>query len=1379
MQLTQFNDPLDFTQRKSSEITEGSTIKEALKESGAWEFIHSVVSLVNLNGEPVLESEFDTILKEGDHLTVEPIPQAPATLAWVAFAISAVSAVAALYMAGANKADGVASAESQEGSPTYQISSRGNRARMGQPKPRIYGSLRTWPDLSTRSYTEFVGDDDQIIYELFEVGLGSVDVDMTTARYEDTPLSDLNDVQFEVIPPGKKSKLFPSDVVSSSEVSSLAIKDERLGPYTVNEQGTTITQIACDVASAGIYKTKDNGSTRQHSVSFEFFAREVDDDDNPIGNYFRLGRETFTSDTRDPIRRTFNYSVEPGRYQVYCDRITPKDDSIQVTDDIDWSQLKGFLEDGNPITNTTRIAIKVRASEQLGNRSLSKFNVVSRGKVSTWAPDQGWTDNVTTSNPVWAFIDVAKSQYGGNRADPYIDLNYLYELALFCDDQGYEFNGVFDTQTTVWDALTKIAAVCRCHPVDKNGVYTMVHDGYSPQPMSTFTMRNIKRGSFKIEHVPITDETADGVRVKYLDKTYSYIEQEVLCALPGSDAKNVKEVNAFGVTDRDQAYLYGIYICAVNQYRRQKISFTTGLSGYLPFFHDVITVSHIMLSIEGATQISGDVMHWNGNDELHLSEPVHEDIKNPFIVIRNQDGTPGDPLKITVINDKKIRLDSPDLLDKTAMVWRHDANVSKPMFLLGEGIDFAYRVKVERIRPRGNNQYQIEGFVDDITVYTAADGLQVPPIDAIPDAANIAPAVSNLRAVVTGTNDDPRVDLKWTGQRADRYLIEVSTDNGASFLPLGPGYTTRTEYTAYPDPDLVSDDKYIYRVAGENIFRGRWEQISVDISDSLDQPPPAPTNLRLRETFNGPYLRIAWDSYTERHRIVCVVDGVERYAVNNIDAKEWDLHGTTAQDYGLGREFDVRVYAVDTAGRISEEYAKLRVRNEPPAQLNNFTAVGFYDTVGIDFDWPDDLDLSGVSVWMSTNNGFIPNATNLVIDSSRDPVLSVPFKEGQEVAYIRAAAVDVWGNRGLNFTGQYRVNRGLVDLSEIREDLQQLEGKFPVKNTDIQDNSISSPKIIANSVLSRHIISSAVTAEKIAALAVTAGKIAANAVTADKLFVNELSAIAASMGLLTAGTFQTTSGATPRVRITSSGNLAFWIGDGALINEANGHVYYNKANQRFVINDPDSGYRFEYQPGSNMPMWFGTGAKNANNGLFYYDKNARQLVIDNAKVRGDLEATSIRANTANIIDTLMLRGESITAREFYSSREEVGFNDDGWGAGFSRSINFDDADSRSSVIITLQIQNHIEFLSGRRGPVFTRLRLRRGSTVLDEWVLIRSDPPAGSETRQVSFVDRPGSGLHTYTAEVILSSTGTGGKVNTIDKSTLLSRLMILDGAKR
>ena len=139
-----------------------------------------------------------------------------------------------------------------------------------------------------------------------------------------------------------------------------------------------------------------------------------------------------------------------------------------------------------------------------------------------------------------------------------------------------------------------------------------------------------------------------------------------------------------------------------------------------------------------------------------------------------------------------------------------------------------------------------------------------------------------------------------------------------------------------------------------------------------------------------------------------------------------------------------------------------------------------------------------------------------------------------------------------------------------------------------------------------------ITGDQIKANSITGDKIKANSVTASKINVNELSTISANIGHAVAGTFETDASSSARVVMTSSGNYPLWIGSGSL-NTTNGTLYFDKNKKRLFTKNMQA---------ENITC---------NKGTF-----------TNVTVKGSVEATTIKAGSVDIVDTLMLQENAVT-----------------------------------------------------------------------------------------------------------------------------------------
>jgi hypothetical protein len=121
-------------------------------------------------------------------------------------------------------------------SPTYNLQAQGNMARLDQAIPVQYGRVCAYPDFAAQPYVEYAGNE-QYLYQLLCLGMGEYAIE--AIRIEDTPVANFAEIDYEVIAPGGAISKFPTNVVSSVEVSGQELAGS-LGA-TYSQSGTTIT----------------------------------------------------------------------------------------------------------------------------------------------------------------------------------------------------------------------------------------------------------------------------------------------------------------------------------------------------------------------------------------------------------------------------------------------------------------------------------------------------------------------------------------------------------------------------------------------------------------------------------------------------------------------------------------------------------------------------------------------------------------------------------------------------------------------------------------------------------------------------------------------------------------------------------------------------------------------------------------------------------------------------------------------------------------------------------------------------------------------------------------------------------------------------------
>lgn len=584
------------------------------------------------------------------------------------------------------------SASSAQTSSTYSLNAQGNQAKLGGVIPVLYGRHIIYPDFAAKPYTEYKNNE-QYLHQLHILTQGFCEVEQI--RIDDTPISSFAEVEYQVVNPNEKVTLFNPNVVVALEVSGMElVKDVYSGGFVVNPEDTKINKIGVDIVmSAGLYYANDSGGLSSKTVQWQIEAREVNDFGKPLGDWIVLGAESYTAAQNSPIRLSYFYTVAAGRYEVRAVRLDAKDTSARAAHALYWESLKGYMDEPETFGDMTLLAIKMRATNNLSSNSSRKINAIITRKVRTWNSASGWSEPVKSRSIAWVIADILQAPYGGKLPDERIYLAELERLDKVWDKRGDYFDGVFDSATTIWDAVSKVARCGRAIPILQSGMVRIIRDDQRSVPTAMFTPRNIIKDSFSIEYVIPSEDTADSVKVQYFSNKY-WKYDDVVTKLADSAEENPANVDLFGCTDRAHAEREGHYMCACNRYRRKYITFSTELEGLIPTYGDLISVTHDLCEWGQG----GEVLAMSGK-LLKLSESLNWSGNEPrFICFRRRDGSMSDAYEV-----KRGAVDSEVVLQQqlkdeiytgTAMERTH--------FAFGVKGNVSMLAKVIGVRPRGD-----------------------------------------------------------------------------------------------------------------------------------------------------------------------------------------------------------------------------------------------------------------------------------------------------------------------------------------------------------------------------------------------------------------------------------------------------------------------------------------------------------------------------------------------------------------------------------------------------------------------------------------------------------------------------------------------------
>lgn len=617
--------------------------------------------------------------------------------------------------------------------------------------------------------------------------------------------------------PGTNS--FRVTAASSATASGDVIVRSVLGGaegFTASASETVATHLAVDlVLPRGLYAMGSSGRLNDASLRVIVEARQIDANGAALGAWAQIADVTLTDRTSTPVRRSIRRSVSPrGRYAMRAWRVDVKSEDSSDGHEVALAGLRAYLREAEDFGPVTLIALRMKATNNLSLQASRKVAVLATRKIPVWT-GSAWTAPQATRSIAWAIADAARNgDYGAKLAEARIDLAGLLALDAEWAARGDAFDGRFDSASSWWEAVAKIAQVGRAKIFLQGGKLRVVRDGATSLPIALFSMRNIVKGSFSIDYAMPTGQTADAVEVSYFDAA-SWSERRVTAKLPGSAGLRPMKVPLFGCTARAQALREGLYMAASNTYRRRSIRFETEMEGFIPSLGDLIAVQHDMPGW-GA---QAEALAWDeASLTLTVSEPMDWGGTAHYAGLRRADGSVSGPWAVTrgAADDRLVFAALPDVTPYTGS----DRERSHVAF--GAATTWAALCKVVAITPRSSHRVAIEAVPDDPSVHTAETGQVAAPIriSSLPRRF-VQPATQGLIARrIPG--DNTRVLLAWRpAAGAETYQIEMAEGDDP--------WATAVSWTRISDTSasqiavlLMHAARTMIRVRGIGLAAGPW-----------------------------------------------------------------------------------------------------------------------------------------------------------------------------------------------------------------------------------------------------------------------------------------------------------------------------------------------------------------------------------------------------------------------------------------------------------------------------------------------------------------------------------------------------------------------------
>lgn len=426
--------------------------------------------------------------------------------------------------------------------------------------PVVLGKVRVTPMLGSTNYLTYENERDSYISMLLVWGYGPLNIDASTLRIGDIPLT--NYVDYNIITLDRKTEPTTEvknqfDAIYGNDITQVQVSTELTcdgNPESTVPPGPWLqgaTNEALDSYTVALHfpqglrkiKAKGEGAGDSFATSIQFRIEYSTD-----GGSNWLLQETLVIGGDTPKKdgftttRTYQFPSKPAQMIVRVRRETG--DNTEDNPDYRYYfssilQSLTFTRNAKPTidplnSKIAKTAFKIKATDQLNGR-IEGISAVVQTWCKTWNGTT-WVDGVT-SNPAALFRYVLEHPANPRRitnASTQINLTQLQYFHEYCSAKGFEYNSVLGDSRSILEVLRDICAAGRASPALIDGKWTVIIDEVKSNVIQHFTPHN----SWGFEGTKALPKRPDGLRVTYFDQDEDYQESEIIVYDVNKNASN-------------------------------------------------------------------------------------------------------------------------------------------------------------------------------------------------------------------------------------------------------------------------------------------------------------------------------------------------------------------------------------------------------------------------------------------------------------------------------------------------------------------------------------------------------------------------------------------------------------------------------------------------------------------------------------------------------------------------------------------------------------------------------------------------------------------------------------------------------------------------
>lgn len=376
--------------------------------------------------------------------------------------------------------------------------------------------------------------------------------------------------------------------------------------------------------------------------------------------FFEQGSTVYTMAGRSTKaqRKTLESVTLPrDTYDVRVRRLTTESNSTQIIDAVYLSDVGEIDNSPVQMNGVASTSLRVRVSDQINSRP-KVTSLVKGCLLQEYDRDGNPTVNQWSDNPAWIALDILTNQLRGAAMDlTRFDFDMWVEWAEHCTANNLKFNGVFDYETNVWDAVQLVFRVGHAQLI-RLGTKLSVAIDRAETPVMVFNDSNIIKDSVQTTWLPMA-ERATEVQLSYADKTDGYKRKTIRLVddtvSVNGERTRVSSYSEFGITDHDQAAAEAEYQLRRNKLLQKSVTLEVPLEAIALTLGDVCEIHTSAGDFAGGE--SGKTASGSTSTTIQLDRDVTIEAAQTYALLLYQDAVKLYDATIGNISGTTIRID--------------------------------------------------------------------------------------------------------------------------------------------------------------------------------------------------------------------------------------------------------------------------------------------------------------------------------------------------------------------------------------------------------------------------------------------------------------------------------------------------------------------------------------------------------------------------------------------------------------------------------------------------------------------------------------------------------------------------------------------------